>query len=201
MLSTFDLDVEEIPLPLLSQGGRGGQATSKGLLLIFAHIQGQSFSAGEQGQANRPVRFTKGKDTSVVVNAGGFEDAPPGLGLSQPRGNPCNGTDCEVGRQAEFLPYLFVAGMVQGKLPGDIMLAPVVGYKVAGIGKCLQRRLNMPLVVRQQRQLARDRSDTFHVIEDSECPSLSQPQSTTEELVERRFLRHLKEAVFTPRFI
>ena len=158
----FNLNIEEVPLALLGERGAGGGLPSKGLALVVANIQDQPLPTGEQGEAHSPVAFPETEDPGIVVNTGRLEDTVPGFGLEQPGSNPGNGPDCEVGRQAKPLPHLLITGMVQGKLAGHIMLAPVVGHEVAGPRKRLEGRLNVQLVVREKGQLAGDGADAFH---------------------------------------
>jgi hypothetical protein len=176
----LDLHVyEERAIPALHEGRTGGRLAFEPSLLPGAKHRLQALSAGKQGQAEGPVPFPETEDALIVVDRGRIEGRM-GFRLDLEGGTDTgNGTNRQIGRQAEALPHLAVACVLDLHLVGRVDLPDHVGNVVAGIRKGTQGRVQFGALHGSGEKLAGYGSYRFHRRE--YIPLIYQPESVALE--------------------
>ena len=161
----FYLNVKVVPiLASFLERGTGRTLTRQPLALEVAQRQREDATPINQAQADGLARHVQFEYAGVVVDAGRLEPAVPRLGIGQARSNASNGTDGQVSRQAKAFTDVAIAALMQIILAMFLVLVAPIGHKVAGLGKCLKRRVDTSRYRWRNHQLARKGTDRFHIL-------------------------------------
>ena len=131
----FNNDVDKVVFALFAKRGTFWSLALQCFPLIVADVQSKSVSPVQECETYKPVSFFERENTKIVVNTCRPENAVARFLLRQPGRDAGNGTNSEIGGQAEVLSNVSVTEAVQFKLPLDLVLAAIVGNIVAGIGE------------------------------------------------------------------
>lgn len=157
-------DVQEVTaIRAFDQHGGGRMTVRQRLPLMRPQPRSEPLARVEQGQAERPVALAEGKDTRVVVDAGRVERGIGAVLHLEVGTHAGDGADGEIGGQAEQVPDLAVASVLQDDLICRFLTPGDNGDVVTSVGERLERGVDLGRLFRGGGQLAHDSYYRFHV--------------------------------------
>ncbi len=153
---------EETSVPSFAQRSTARNTAFESALLIVAQRRLKPRSAVEQRQTKGPIPLPKAENTLIVVNRCGLKGRVH-LGRDfQRRTHPRNGPNSQVGRQAEALADVVVAGMLELHLVTRMDRTRDVSHKVAGIGEGHKRSVQFGALLIGRHKFTGNRAYRFH---------------------------------------
>lgn len=140
----FKLDVQiKAAVSVLTKLSASGLSAFELPSLVVTQVHGNMLSAANQCQADVPVSFPEGKDSSVIVSASGskgFDLLTLGLSRLVTSPNPGAGSNGKIGTQSKLLPNLVVNQGLNGSFTrygGFNVLIDIVASITKRLKSCL----------------------------------------------------------------
>ena len=153
----FELDVDVVlPVFVQAQLSRPWRSAFEFALLIVAKVQLDPLSATQQGQADRPILFSKKEDPSIIVCTGwteSFDRLSFKLGGFAIRANPSAHPDRLIGAQSKLLSQGLVHQALNCGFACHRWLNRLVGV-VATISKRGKQSINFSALLSRRLKLA-----------------------------------------------
>jgi putative transposase len=153
----LDLNMQKVTAIAFDKCSAGRNLPRKRGSLKVAKLGRQSMPPMQQGQAESPVGFSEGKDSSIVVHARRSKSGEVFYG-----GNATDGTNGQIRRQPERSPRFAVGQFVQSEMSFSLCLCRTTNQVIARRSESHKCNVDFNRLFSGRNQLATDGTDGFH---------------------------------------